>query len=109
MKAKEWAERISKVVIEIESKHPFNLAPIEKIDKHVVVISELVKELDADLKRLKEERHVTKLAGFKSILLELNQKWNAIAKNPKTMLAVDGYLKLWQNRMPVETEQVLNS
>ena len=104
MKAKEWAERISKVVVEIESKHPFNLAPIEEIDKHVLVISELVKELDADLKRLKEERHVTKLAGFK-----LNQKWNAIAKNPKTMLAVDGYLKLWRDRMPVETEQVLSS
>ena len=109
MRAKEWAERISKVVMEIESKSPFNLAPIEELDKHKAVVFELVKELDADLKRLKEERHVTQLAGFKAILLELNQKWNAIARNPKTMLAVDGYIKLWRKRMPVEIEQVLNS
>ena len=109
MKAKEWAERISKVVIEIETRYPFTLAPIEELDKHKAVVFELVKELDADLKRLKEERHVTQLAGFKAILLELNQRWNAIARNPKTMLAVDGYIKFCRKRKPVETEQVLNS
>jgi hypothetical protein len=90
VKAKEWADRINKASSEEEAKK---------------AIIEMFKEFLGDMKRLKEERKVTRTGAFHAILKELNQKWNAVCvRSP--VINRNGFINLLRKEHPMETAQL---
>jgi len=92
MKAKEWAAKLRETQTE---------------EKWLEVVQEMLKEFISDIRRLNDEREVKTIAGLRSIILELSQKWKAVSRRSGGKLKEDGFMRILKEYSPKETAQVL--
>lgn len=74
-------------------------------DKAVKAISDLIGDLNKEVKELQELRHVQFDRGMLPILKEINQKWNAIVRlfqkeYGAAPIKADGFKIFWLEKMP---------
>ena len=63
------------------------------------IIQEVVYEFVDEIEYLSEQRHITTTSGLKSIIKELNQKWNAIARMSNGILKKDGFINFIKSHL----------
>lgn len=82
--------------------YKFDLMDKEKANK---ALSDLIKDLNEEVKELQQIRHVRFDRGMMPILKETNQKWNAIVRlfekeYGASPIRADGFKIFWLSKMP---------
>lgn len=88
MKAKDYIEKYR------ERLESGDIAAIKKAG------ADMLMEFSKEVAQIAETRGVQRNSALVALLKEQNKKWNAVVKVFPTILARDGFMRFWINRMP---------